>query len=583
MNSAERLRLYGKLRFIIPSFIAIAAFSVSLFLFFLPRVREIGIEQKKDSIRELVRLPIQICSWMQERADLGEISESKARRQAASIIRDLRYGDENKDYFWITDMTPVLIAHPYRSDLENTDVSDYQDLDGVPVFMDMVRIIQNEGEGFVTYHWQVRDEADMIERKISYVASYEPWGWIIGTGMYWGEVEMEMDLLTRSMIYVSIGVALFVSLLLFFMIRTGLSEYSAKIRARAELAESRDQYKELITMMHEGIIVRDTDGLVSYVNRQFCDMLGYSEEELIGKPLIEFIAGGSVESFRKEMEKRKTGTDQVYQTEWKRRDGGIISTLMSPRVLYGPDGKTKGSFAVVSDITELKTAEKELRSLLQEKTTLLKEIHHRVKNNLQLITSLFSLQYQYVEDEQVRSVLFDSQSRIQTMTRVHEFLYQSNSLKDVEMKEFLDQLVIDIQSLYIDTETPDISFTVQVDPVKLSVDRAIPCGLIMNELLSNAAKHAFTANAAVSRERVIRLFLHEDSDCIRFGVEDNGRGLPEKTEIEAEASLGMELVAILTEQLKGRIEFGAGVDGKGVRAEICMPFKRDEISVLSAV
>lgn len=507
----------------------------------------------------------------------------QAKREAASVIRGLRYGSESKDYFWIVDTRPVMVMHPYRLDLEGQNVSDYEDLDGVRVFTEMVDAVGRAGSGYVSYHWQVRDEAGVVERKLSYVALYEPWNWIIGTGMYVGELQRQMAAVSRSMVLVSIAVTVFVSFLLLFISRKGLSVQAEKTKAAMELARSEDRYSELIRLMHEGVIASDVERRITFVNRQFCEMLGYSAEELLGKQISDFVTEESKEAFLSEMEKRKSGKAPIYTTEWRKRNGGSIAAVASPRILYDAEGNQVGSFAVITDVSDLKRAEGELRNLLQEKTVMLKEIHHRVKNNLQLISSLFSLQYRDISDDRSRDLLHDSQSRIQTMSRIHEFLYQSGNFKDIEMGVFLEQLIFDIKSVYVDAERSKFNFVIDADPVALSVDKAVPCGLIMNELVSNAVKHAFPTEYSGLPEKRIVIFLREYNNCIRFGVEDNGKGLPDDLRAPGNTSLGMELVTILTEQLGGKMSFRTGSTVTGSRIEICIPFLPEGQSALYAV
>jgi PAS domain S-box-containing protein len=583
MNPLKRPSTKTQLQFIVPSVVAIAAFVVSLFGFFLPRVRNIGIDQKKEAIRELVQLPVQICAWHQAKAERGEMTLPRAKREAASVIRELRYGAESKDYFWVLDTTPVLIMHPYRLDLEGQNVADYEDLDGVRVFMEMTEEIRQSGEGYVSYRWQVRDEAGVVERKLSYVSSFAPWNWIIGTGMYVGEVERQLAAVSRSMMFVSLAVTVFVAFLLLFISRKGLSEQAEKTKAAMELARSEDRYSRLIRLMHEGVIAADVKGRITFVNRQFCEMLGYSGEELLGKQISDFVTEESKETFLSEMEKRKAGKAPIYTTEWRKRDGGSIAAVASPRILYNAEGNQAGSFAVITDVSDLKRAEEELRDLLQEKTVMLKEIHHRVKNNLQLISSLFSLQYRNISDDRSRDLLYDSQSRIQTMSRIHESLYQSDNFKDIQMEGFLEQLVFDIKSVYLDADSNQFNFVIDADPAALPVDRAVPCGLIMNELASNAVKHAFPPEYIDIPEKKIIIFLHEHDDCIRFGVEDNGRGLPAEIQTAGGTTLGLELITVLTEQLGGKMSFAESASGGGSRVEVCIPYQSGGKTVLYAV
>ncbi len=583
MISKESSLLKTRLAFIIPSVVTIAAFVMSIFLYFLPRIQDINTGQKKESIQQLVQLPLQVCRWYEQEAAAKEISEETAQENAAAVIRSMRYGFDGKDYFWIVNMEPTLIMHPYRTDLEGENVANYKDDNGTLVFMEMIDVVEAQSEGFVTYSWQKRDDAEKIGHKLSFVSVFEPWGWIVGTGIYLGEVEQEIAAVTRSMMLVSSGVAIFIALLLFLMIREGISVQKGKTKVTSELAESEHRYRRLVEAMHEGMVGQDTNGCFNLVNRQFCSMTGFSADELIGKKVIDFLEGENLDIFRTEMEKRKTGKESVYTMEWKTKSGQRLVSLVSPRIVYDAAGELNGSFAVVTDITDLKKAEDELRNLLQEKTVLLKEVHHRVKNNLQLISSLFSLQSLNIKDVNVRNMLFDSQARIQTMSRVHEQLYQSDNFRYMSMSDFLEQLVLDVKSVYQEVDEEQIRFITDVENISLSVEQAIPCGLIMNELVSNSVKHAFSVEGNVQGRKKVSLFLREEGNRIVFGVEDNGKGLPEGFSIEGQSSLGMELISILTEQLSGKLSLGMSREKTGCRIEVYIPYDREKESRLYVV
>jgi PAS domain S-box-containing protein len=557
-----------RLIFIIPSIVVIAVFAGSIFFFLLPRVRELGIQQKKTEIRNLVDLPLRICAWYESRAASGTMDGEEARRKAAEVIESLRYGEDNKDYFWIVNTEPLLVMHPYREELEGQPVGGYTDKEGNQVFAEMVDTVRERGSGFVTYYWQVRDEEEETGRKLSFVSVFEPWGWIIGTGMYLGEFDRELALMTRSMLFVLLAVALLIAGILGFMVRSGIAVQQGRRFVADELAKSRYYYRQLVELMEEGIAVQDSGGRFTYVNRQFCSMLGYTAQELLHAPVIDFLDEASREVYRRELQEHREGRVRSYNAEWKTADGSRLATIVSPRVLQDGQGRYDGSFAVITNITELTYSEEELSSLLQEKTVLLKEIHHRVKNNLQVIASLFNLQFQNTQDETTKHVLYDSQLRIQTISRVHEFLYESENLRDIDMRAFLEQLVLDVQAVYSSSGSSEISFDLAVDTILLPVDKAVPIGLIMNELVSNALKHAFPPDYVPASGKKVTLFLHAAEHGVVFGVDDNGRGLPPDILQRRSVTLGVELINVLTEQLRGAISFGKGSAGSGSRVEI---------------
>ena len=231
------------------------------------------------------------------------------------------------------------------------------------------------------------------------------------------------------------------------------------------------------------------------------------------------------------------------------------------------DGKTVKVFGSFQDITERKQAEQLLKAALLEKETLLKEIHHRVKNNLTVVSSLLELQGRASQDERLKSAFQNSQQRIQAMTAIHEQLYKSDNLARIDMTRYVAELAEELHSAYAHGE---LSLQVHIQEVYLGIDQAIPCGLILNELLTNALKYAFPAGAAeASQEPVIAVSMQQEKDQITLRVSDNGVGLPEGFNIEASRSLGLKLVTRLTGQLHGELEV-ASEFGQGNRFYDCV-------------
>jgi two-component sensor histidine kinase len=203
-----------------------------------------------------------------------------------------------------------------------------------------------------------------------------------------------------------------------------------------------------------------------------------------------------------------------------------------------------------SDFAKARTeAEQKLKASLREKDLLLQEVHHRVKNNLQVICSLLDMQSDAVNDPVLASALQESQKRIQSMAMVHEMLYASSCLNDIDFAEYTHLLAAEVSTSY-GIDPARIRLTFELEPIRFEIDRAIPCGLILNELLSNALKHAFPAG----RSGEVHISLHQEERCIRLAVEDTGVGLPEGPSPRQNSSLGLPIVNILTQQLRGSIE-----------------------------
>jgi hypothetical protein len=198
-------------------------------------------------------------------------------------------------------------------------------------------------------------------------------------------------------------------------------------------------------------------------------------------------------------------------------------------------------------------SESRLRTALEEKEVLLREIHHRVKNNLQIIAGLLELQYNATEDELVLDLLTESQARIQAIALIHEKLYQSDGLSRIDVAEYVRSLVGYLAHAY-DVGTPNLNVQVRVDDVSLDLDTMVPCALIINELVANALQHAFPPDASPSQgERRVDVELRADDGAAHLCVADNGRGLPPHLDLESTPSLGLKLVRLLTLQLNGSL------------------------------
>src|SRR5690606_5239784 len=190
-----------------------------------------------------------------------------------------------------------------------------------------------------------------------------------------------------------------------------------------------------------------------------------------------------------------------------------------------------------------------MKESLKEKEILLKEVHHRVKNNLQVISSILNLQSSYIEDENTLNILRESQNRIKSMSFIHESLYQTKNFSSINFSDYIVNLTKNLVHSYQIT-SGNIEFDYEVEKLDLELDQAIPCGLIVNELVSNSLKYAFP-NEAKGR---LKLKLSEKKDLIYLGIEDNGIGLPKDFDHENTNTLGLQLVMTLVEQLDGNME-----------------------------
>jgi two-component sensor histidine kinase/PAS domain-containing protein len=238
----------------------------------------------------------------------------------------------------------------------------------------------------------------------------------------------------------------------------------------------------------------------------------------------------------------------------RRSKGDDRWVLANAAPIQNAKGETVAGIVIFSDITERKKAEAQIQKDLKEKEVLLKEIHHRVKNNLQVISSLLGLQSHYIEDNQARVLFKESQNRIRSIALVHEKLYKSEDFTQVDFNEYIKSLVADLfRSIGMISEK--IELNIDVEDVGLPIDFAIPCGLIINELVSNSIKYAFPSSFSKQKKLDI-LFKHIEKGKLQLQVKDNGIGLPEDFDFSKVDSLGLRLVKIISEdQLAGTIKF----------------------------
>jgi PAS domain S-box-containing protein len=317
---------------------------------------------------------------------------------------------------------------------------------------------------------------------------------------------------------------------------------------------SRSYLHAVLDSMAELLFVVDADGRIQRANQAAAETLDRSPDDLRGTPLAQHFdtdpltAHGSA-----------NGAPTVECT-LSAPDGDARPVLVSRSRLQGGAPGDGEIVCVAQDISERKAIEDQLRQSLDEKEVLLREIHHRVKNNLQVISSLLHVQAQDVDDPDVRQRFVESQERIRSMAAIHEQLYQSDNLAQVDFKAYLDEL---LDHLFRSHHTRGITPSLDADAVPLPIDQAIPAGLIVNELVSNALEHAFSDDQTGS----LSVHFHVEADTGTLVVADDGSGANVEV-LEAGSSLGLRLVRGLVRQLDGTLSLDT--DG-GLAVTITFP------------
>ncbi|MGE3805155.1 MAG: histidine kinase dimerization/phosphoacceptor domain -containing protein [Gemmataceae bacterium] len=321
---------------------------------------------------------------------------------------------------------------------------------------------------------------------------------------------------------------------------------------RCELRRRERELADFAENAPLGLQWLSADGVILWANRATVELLGYPDEELIGRRLAGFHPEPDlIDDLLARLRRNETVRD--FETSLRCRDGQLKHLLIDANVFWEGQ-RFVHSRCFLRDLTERKQAELRLKNTLVEKELLLQEVRHRVKNNLQVIISLLGLQAEQLVDESTRKLFRDTENRVRSMALTHEMLYAAPDLGKIDVAEYLRTLTGQLaHSLAL--EAQGITLDTQVDEVYLSVDTAIPCGLIVNELVSNALKHAFAKGSAGKVRVQLRAQGPREYELC---VSDTGRGLPGPVDFRQVRSLGLQLVATLAEQLRGTIAAEAG-------------------------
>ncbi len=378
-------------------------------------------------------------------------------------------------------------------------------------------------------------------------------------------------------------------------------DITGRLWAEKALRKSQEQYRLLFESAPDAISILDTKGNITMCNRMATQLYGYTRDELIGKHMTQLMRPSSVTVFHEKFQQLQRLQPAEGELQVIKRNGMTLNIWRKEVPLSDENGKFMGVLGYDRDITERKRAEVELRKYrdqleelvkertnkliaaneelqqeiserkraeeeliikeklvkasLEEKEVLLKEIHHRVKNNLQIISSLLSLQSSYIEDEKALSVFKNCRERVRTMGLVHEELYRSSTLSRIDFREYIKRLTRHLFDSY-SLNPGQVNLKVDVQDVYFDIETTIPLGLIINELITNTLKYAFPGG----RRGELRIRLqnyNEDGYPYLLVVSDDGVGLPSGIDFSKTDSLGMMLVNTLVKQLRGILTYNS--------------------------
>jgi len=328
-----------------------------------------------------------------------------------------------------------------------------------------------------------------------------------------------------------------------------IRDVTERKRSQELLELSEEKYRGLVEKTLIGIATINPTGEFSYTNEALSRMIGYQNDELIGKHFIDFIHPDDreriIDSFQRSIRESRDRLEIEFRVIHK---NGTVVHMYSTPTSYRFRNTLLGYNAIILDITERKRAEEQIKASLKEKEVLLKEIHHRVKNNFQIIISLINLQSNNIKDPILLKMFHDSTNRIRAMALVHEKLYRSEDIAKIDFTSYLRTIAEELHGSYTTTlNSPHLK--IEADDINLGIDHAIPCGLIVNELITNALKYAFPDGG--DGNTIAISLRHSGPNDITLMVTDNGIGIPEAINVEDTTSLGLQLVNVLTKQIHG--------------------------------
>jgi len=332
---------------------------------------------------------------------------------------------------------------------------------------------------------------------------------------------------------------------------------------------SRSYVNNIIQSMGDMLFVTDDTGTIVMSNKTVHHKLGYTNEDLVDFPIWQLFSDETRLVIKKDLVDYENSVKEL-ETELKSKKGDLLPVILSSSVVADEMSEHVNIVFVASDISVQKESEKRISDSLHEKNILLAEIHHRVKNNLAVISGLLQMQMWNMEDESAKIALQHSQLRIQSIALVHEKLYQNETFANISISDFVVELV-DAVSDSFKQPGQGISLNYNLEQVKMNINQAIPFSLLLNECIVNAYKHAFQGDV----DGEISIILKKGGDKIQVEISDDGNGLPEDFVFETQQTLGVTLIRTLVSQLRGKASYHPGQGRKGTTFKL--EFTHEEV------
>lgn len=359
---------------VIPAILAVLLFIISMYVFVIPTFENNFMDKKREMLRELVNTTWSLIEEYDLEYKDSLISLEEAQLNSIKRIESIRYGEESKDYFWIIDLNPKMIMHPYRSELNGTMLNDYKDQAGKLLFVEAVKTVKANGEGYIDYMWQWKDDSTKIVPKLSYVKEYKKWGWIIGTGIYIEDVKEEIKAIKSRLIKITFIILGIISVIIVFIVKQSLNIERRRKDVENKLKSSRRKYQSLVEASADGTILIIDDKII-FSNAKFNNVFGSSASYILSLTFDDI--------FEIEWKKVKSlitnpGKSENIETTLKtNKKPGKEVVLTISKVFFG---KQEGYIIITKDLSKIKLVEKETTHLSNEVQTSLILMNQPIKH-----------------------------------------------------------------------------------------------------------------------------------------------------------------------------------------------------------
>ncbi len=367
-EQAQRGPLSNVLRSTVPQVVAPLFLTVVLFFVvaewvFLPSFREAVMARKLETVQVLSQTASSAVYEFVRKADLGELPLAEAQAQAAEMVRQLRYGVDDRDYFWINDFEPRMIMHPYRPELNGQSLLDYADPNGKRLFVEMAAVARERGEGYVEYLWQWKDDPTRVVPKVSHVRRIKDWDWVIGTGVYLDDAHAEILAMTRRIHAILLSVVAAAIVLSLIAIRHAMAVEWRRVRAESKLRSSETRLRSIVANTAEIIFTLTPAGVFDFVSPSWERTLGYGGGEAIGRTFATLVHSEDLAVCEAAFERIMTTDVSVRNIECRLRnaDGQWRWFRVTGAPVRAEAGAPRYCVGIADDITERRAAEDALK------------------------------------------------------------------------------------------------------------------------------------------------------------------------------------------------------------------------------